>query len=97
MAKVRIQARSVDSEDSTNIQSQPEPHSHHHQRSKQIGALAILARVWKRDGFVGWYQVTIIHDDSKAFFLNFFFVGNASTNLESGPFTGFAFHVERAI
>ena len=96
MAKVRIQARSVDSEDSTNIQSQPKPHSHH-QRSKQIGALAILARVWKREGFVGWYQVIIIHDDSKAFFLNLFSIGNASTNLESGPFTGFAFHVERAI
>jgi len=56
MAKVRIQARSVDSEDSANIQSQPKLHSHHHQRSKQIGALAILTRVWKREGFVGWYQ-----------------------------------------
>lgn len=57
MAKVRIQARSVDSEDSVNIQSQLKSHSHHHQRSKHIGALAILTRVWKREGFVGWYQV----------------------------------------
>jgi hypothetical protein len=97
MAKVRIQARSVDSEDSANIQSQPKPHSYHHQRSKQIGALAILARVWKREGFVGWYQVIIIREDGKASFLNFFSVGNASTNLESCPFTGFTFHVERAI
>jgi len=48
MAKVRIQARSADSEDSTNSQS--------HRRSKNIGALDILAGVWKREGFVGWYQ-----------------------------------------
>ena len=96
MAKVRIQARSVDSEDSANIQSQPRPHSHH-QRSKQIGALAILARVWKREGFVGWYQVIIIRDDGMTFFLNLFSVGNASANLESGPFTSFTFHVEGTI
>jgi hypothetical protein len=97
MAKVRIQARSVDSEDSANIQSQPKPHPHHHQRRKQIGALAILARVWKREGFVGWYQVIIIRDDGMASFLSFFSVGNASANHESGPFTGFTFHVERTI
>ena len=97
MAKVRIQARSADSEYSADIQSQPNPHSKHHQRSKQIGALAILARVWKREGFVGWYQVIIIHDDGMTSFLNLLSVGNASTNLESGPFTGFTFHVERTI
>jgi len=50
MAKVRIQARSADSEDSTNNQSE----SHRHK--KPTGALDILARVWKREGFVGWYQ-----------------------------------------
>ena len=60
MAKVRIQARSIDSENSADNQSQPKPHSHHHQRSKHIGALAILTRIWKREGFVGWYQVIII-------------------------------------
>ena len=97
MAKVRIQARSADSEDSANIQSQIQSHSYHHQRSKHIGALAILARVWKREGFVGWYQVIIIRDDGMASFLNFFSVGNASANLESGPFTGFTFHVERTV
>ena len=59
MAKVRIQARSVDYEDSADTHSQPKPHSYHHQRSKHIGAFAILTRVWKREGFVGWYQVTI--------------------------------------
>ena len=98
MAKVRIQARSADSEDSANIQSQPKPHSYHHQRSKHIGALAILARVWKREGFVGWYQVIVICDDGMASTFSFFFpVGNASANIESCPFTSFTFHVERTI
>jgi hypothetical protein len=50
MAKVRIQARSADSEDSTNNQSES------HEHKKHTGALDILARVWKREGFVGWYQ-----------------------------------------
>jgi hypothetical protein len=95
MAKVRIQARSADLEDSAN--TQPKPHSYHHQRSKHIGALAILARVWKREGFVGWYQV-IISDDGMAFYFStLFFAGNASTNLEGGPFTSFTFHVERTV
>ena len=94
MAKVRIQAGSVDSEDLTNIQPQPNPHHH---RSKQIGALAILARVWKREGFVGWYQVIIIRDNGMASFLNLFSPGNGSTNHESGPFTIFTFYVERTI
>jgi hypothetical protein len=48
MAKVRIQARSAESEDSANSQSEHKKHT---------GALVILARIWKREGFVGWYQV----------------------------------------
>ena len=63
MAKVRIQARSADSEDSANSQS--------HRRSKNIGALDILARVWKREGFVGWYQVITIRGNGITLFLTF--------------------------
>jgi hypothetical protein len=91
MAKVRIQARSADSEDSTNNQYE----SHRHK--KPTGALDILARVRKREGFVGWYQVIIVRDDGMVSFLTPFFVGNASADHESGPFTGFTFHVERTI
>jgi hypothetical protein len=53
MAKVRIQARSTDPE--TERAELPGPH---HSQSKSIGALTILARVWKREGFLGWYQVS---------------------------------------
>jgi len=57
MAKVRIQARCADSEDALeNHQLPPSPHHYHHEKSKHAGALDILLRVWKREGFVGWYQ-----------------------------------------
>ncbi|PPR02615.1 hypothetical protein CVT24_002186 [Panaeolus cyanescens] len=57
MAKVRIQARSADVEDAKECHAElPKPHKYHHEHSKHVGALDILARVWKREGFVGWYQ-----------------------------------------
>jgi adenine nucleotide transporter 17 len=58
MAKVRIQARSADSEDAG---LHYEPHTRHHdQQSKHPGAIRILARVWKNEGFVGWYRVRLL-------------------------------------
>ena len=95
MAKVRIQARSADSEDSARSQS-VKPHPCHRERSKHIGALNVLARVWKRQGFVGWYQVIPILDGS-SILSHLSLVGNASADHKSSPFTSFAFHVERTI
>ncbi|KIM40541.1 hypothetical protein M413DRAFT_445983 [Hebeloma cylindrosporum] len=57
MAKVRIQARSADAEDAAELnEPAPAPHESHHKHGKHLGALEILARVWKREGFTGWYQ-----------------------------------------
>ncbi|KAF5341807.1 hypothetical protein D9611_001658 [Ephemerocybe angulata] len=57
MAKVRIQARSADAEDAVETHhSLPKPHTFHHKDSRHVGALDILARVWKKEGFTGWYQ-----------------------------------------
>ncbi|KAF8905071.1 mitochondrial carrier domain-containing protein [Gymnopilus junonius] len=57
MAKVRIQARSADVEEAEEShQELPQAHEYHHKHTKHVGALDILARVWKREGFVGWYQ-----------------------------------------
>ncbi|KAF8647403.1 hypothetical protein AX16_006732 [Volvariella volvacea WC 439] len=58
MAKVRIQARSADVEDAEeHHRNPPAPHTYHHQdKSKHVGALDILMRVWRREGFSGWYQ-----------------------------------------
>ncbi|KAH9928375.1 mitochondrial carrier domain-containing protein [Fomitopsis serialis] len=57
MAKVRIQARSADSEEAVE-EHQPTPpkHAYHHAHSKHVGALDILARVYRHQGILGWYQ-----------------------------------------
>ncbi|GLB40287.1 putative mitochondrial carrier (TC 2.A.29) family protein [Lyophyllum shimeji] len=52
MAKVRIQARCADSDDGHNVL----PHTPHHVNTKHVGAIQILARVLKKEGFAGWYQ-----------------------------------------
>jgi hypothetical protein len=68
MAKVRIQARTADAEVALE-QGKPAPHPHefHHKQGKHVGALQILSRVWKREGFIGWYQVScsLIHSISQ--------------------------------
>jgi len=65
MAKVRIQARSADSEVALELhEPAPHPHELHHKHGKHLGALDILLRVWKREGFTGWYQVNPCFIDS---------------------------------
>lgn len=59
MAKVRIQARGSDAQLAKEEGLLPPPHHAHHHRigSKHPGALELLGAVYKREGFVGWYQV----------------------------------------
>lgn len=58
MAKVRIQARSADVEDALEHHTpKPRPHEFHHGSSPHAGALDILARTLKQEGFFGLYQV----------------------------------------
>ena len=58
MAKVRIQARSADVEDAReHHEPKPQRHQYHHDAHKHVGALDILARVYRKEGFAGWYQV----------------------------------------
>jgi len=60
MAKVRIQARSADDDDAIEKNGLPPPsQAPHHSHRKHIGAIGILKRVWKKQGFVGWYQVSL--------------------------------------
>ncbi|KAH9902655.1 adenine nucleotide transporter [Cubamyces lactineus] len=57
MAKVRIQARSADLEEAQEEHIPPPPHNKpHHKTGHHVGALTVLARVWRRNGFMGWYQ-----------------------------------------
>ena len=58
MAKVRIQARSADIEDAQEEHIPlPKHNKPHHKTGHHVGALTVLARVWRRNGFLGWYQV----------------------------------------
>ncbi|KAI0775086.1 mitochondrial carrier domain-containing protein [Trametes elegans] len=58
MAKVRIQARSADVEEAQEEHIPPPEHNkpHHKAGGHHLGALTVLARVWRRRGFLGWYQ-----------------------------------------
>jgi hypothetical protein len=65
MAKVRIQARNADVEEPSEHHEQlPLPGTHRHAKNKHVSAVAILQRVWKREGFLGWYQVCFLNAHS---------------------------------
>ncbi|KAH9945076.1 adenine nucleotide transporter [Epithele typhae] len=57
MAKVRIQARTADIEDAE-VAHEPLPkhNAPHHKKHAHVGALTVLARVYRKKGLVGWYQ-----------------------------------------
>jgi len=66
MAKVRIQARGSDTQAAKEEGLPAPPHHayHHGENSKHPGALDLLRAVHKREGIVGWYQVSVPHHAS---------------------------------
>ena len=61
MAKVRIQARSADLEEAQEEHIPlPQHNKPHHKTGHHVGALTVLGRIWRRNGFLGWYQVRIV-------------------------------------
>ncbi|EIW57663.1 adenine nucleotide transporter [Trametes versicolor FP-101664 SS1] len=57
MAKVRIQARSADVEEAQEEHiALPQHNRPHHKTGHHVGALTVLERIWRRNGFLGWYQ-----------------------------------------
>lgn len=60
MAKVRIQARGSDTQMAKEEGLPVPPHHayHHNANLKHPGAVDLLKVVYKREGFVGWYQVS---------------------------------------
>ncbi|KAF8348928.1 mitochondrial carrier domain-containing protein [Amanita rubescens] len=56
MAKVRIQARSVDVDDVSAGGDRQSDDKQNRPKGRQAGAVDILARVWQREGVFGWYQ-----------------------------------------
>ena len=62
MAKVRIQARGTDAQMAKEEGLPTPPHHayHHNANSKHPGAVDLLKVVYKREGFAGWYQVSLL-------------------------------------
>lgn len=58
MAKVRIQARAGDA-DASEDDCLPGGQNRKTKAKKQAGALGLLLRVLRKEGFIGWYQVNI--------------------------------------
>ena len=61
MAKVRIQARGADTQMAKEEGLPAPPHHayHHNSNQKHPGALDLLRTVFKREGFAGWYHVSL--------------------------------------
>ena len=92
MAKVRIQTRKKgveESEDGT----LPGPANTGRRRRQNEGAVEILARVLRTEGFLGWYKVcspTYIGSVQVTYVL---FEGHECPNPESSALSGRAVHV----
>jgi len=63
MAKVRIQARGSDTQvaEEEGLPAPPHHAYHHGSNLKHPGAVDLLRSVYKREGLVGWYQVSLPH------------------------------------
>jgi hypothetical protein len=94
MAKVRIQARSEIAENPTGDDKFP---LGLHGSVPPVGALDILARVWRTQGLTGWYQVSENYCALSYDKLKCVLVGDAGTNYKSSFVTGPVVHVKRTI
>jgi adenine nucleotide transporter 17 len=57
MAKVRIQTRKKDAEEEGEDGTLPQPANGSARRQQNEGAIEILGRVLRTEGFLGWYKV----------------------------------------
>lgn len=101
MAKVRIQART--SEHDTDQDGLPHA-SRSPANTKQTGAVGLLIRVLKTEGFVGWYQVTCLDVREtnlvcllKPSFLTLVSTGDVGTDRQSGALTSAVVRLQGAV
>lgn len=97
MAKIRIQARSADAEDAEEEHhDKPAPHHFHHDKYKHPGAVTLLYRVLKKEGFLGWYQV-LSDVNQFTFTTDVVYTGNVRSNTKGSSESGSPFLVEGAV
>jgi hypothetical protein len=98
MAKVRIQTRGSDAQASDEArQSLPPHHAYHHEKSKHPGAVELLANVYRKEGLVGWYQVSPRRYAIGFMCLTDIFTGDGGPNSQGRPFSSVVIHVQGPI
>ncbi len=96
MAKVRIQTRKKggdESEDGT----LPEPANTGNRNRKNEGAVDILSRVLRKEGFLGWYKVWSPAQFGHVQVVYVSFEGYGCPNPESCSLSRRAVHVQRTV
>lgn len=98
MAKVRIQARGSDAQIAKE-EGLPAPPHHNSPNLKHPGALDLLRIVYKREGFMGWYQVGLVSQAFGIISLTaiFIFIGNERADNQGGPLAGSSVHVQGSV
>src|SRR6266851_1787455 len=96
MAKVRIQTRKKDAEEGQDGEL-PQPNGSA-RRPQSEGAVDILTRVLRTEGFLGWYKVRSCCSLLRhLMFADGIFEGYGCPNPESGALTGSAVYVKGAV
>jgi len=96
MAKVRIQTRKKDGEENEEG-TLPEPANTGKRYRKNEGAVDILARVLRKEGFLGWYKVWSPAHFGHVQLVYVAFEGYGCPNPESCSLSRRAVHVQRTI
>ena len=96
MAKVRIQTRKKGAEENDDG-TLPEPANTGRRRRQNEGAVDILARVLRTEGFMGWYKVWAPVHFGCVQLVYALFEGDECPNPKSCALSGGVVHVERAV
>lgn len=96
MAKVRIQTRKKGVEGREDG-SLPEPANTGSRNWRNEGAVDILARVLRTEGFIGWYKVRTSTRFGSVQLVYVLFEGNGCPNPKGCALSGGVVHVQRAV
>src|SRR6266702_5387750 len=101
MAKVRIQTRQKGAEEEeTENGTLPANGNGGVRRPRDEGAVDILSRVLRTEGFSGWYKVRFPLPRTftpHCLMLRYFYEGHERSDFESRTLPGCAIHVQRAV
>jgi hypothetical protein len=99
MAKVRIQTRKKDAEEEGEDGTLPQPANGSARRQQNEGAIEILGRVLRTEGFLGWYKVCWPNFLARVRLAKLpgMLEGYGGPDPEGGALSGSSVHVEGAV